>query len=135
MINMKIILTVTPNMTNILATIIMKGIHSTSITKRWLRITGDESFLSQVMNLVERSPAKQITHAGPGQPGRFLADNRGYYRRTHNLRSMVFFTGQSFDFAMNRTVAVMVIPVHTHWGWRFRLLFPDQPALLPLTAF
>ncbi|MDZ7720055.1 MAG: copper-translocating P-type ATPase [Balneolaceae bacterium] len=71
--------------------------------------TGDDSFLSQVMNLVEEAQQSKSRTQDLANRAAFWLTLVAITAGLITFGAWIFFTGQSFDFAMNRTVAVMVI--------------------------
>jgi len=71
--------------------------------------TGDDSFLSQVMNLVEEAQQSKSKTQDLANRAAFWLTIVAITAGLITFGAWIFFTGQSFDFAMNRTVAVMVI--------------------------
>lgn len=71
--------------------------------------TGDDSFLSQVMNLVEQAQQSKSRTQDLANRAAFWLTIVAITAGLITFGAWIFFTGQSFDFAMNRTVAVMVI--------------------------
>jgi len=71
--------------------------------------TGDDWFLSQVMNLVEEAQQSKSKTQDLANRAAFWLTIVAITAGLITFGAWIFFTGQSFDFAMNRTVAVMVI--------------------------
>ena len=71
--------------------------------------TGDQTYLSQVIDMVQARPGDALAHPGPRQPRRAVADlHRAQRRDSARSRSGSSY-GQSFEFALERMVTVMVI--------------------------
>ncbi|PWN05872.1 copper-translocating P-type ATPase [Rhodohalobacter mucosus] len=81
-----------------------KGSLTIEITK-----TGDDSFLSQVMNLVEEAQQSKSRTQDLANRAAFWLTIIAITAGLITFFSWISFTGQEFGFAMNRTVAVMVI--------------------------
>ncbi|MDX1592004.1 MAG: copper-translocating P-type ATPase, partial [Balneolaceae bacterium] len=71
--------------------------------------TGDESFLSQVMNLVEEAQQSKSRTQDLANRAAFWLTIIAITAGLITFIAWTSFTGQEFGFAMNRTVAVMVI--------------------------
>ncbi|MGM0746029.1 MAG: heavy metal translocating P-type ATPase, partial [Bacteroidota bacterium] len=71
--------------------------------------TGDDSFLSQVMNLVKEAQDSKSKTQDLANRAAFWLTIIAITAGLLTFGAWIFFTGESFDFAMNRTVAVMVI--------------------------
>lgn len=71
--------------------------------------TGDDSFLSQVMNLVREAQESKSKTQDLANRAAFWLTLIAITAGLITFISWVSFTGQEFGFAMNRTVAVMVI--------------------------
>lgn len=71
--------------------------------------TGDDSFLSQVMNLVEQAQQSKSKTQDLANRAAFWLTIVAISAGLITFISWISFTGQEFSFAMNRTVAVMVI--------------------------
>ncbi|PKD42474.1 copper-translocating P-type ATPase [Rhodohalobacter barkolensis] len=71
--------------------------------------TGDDSFLSQVMNLVKEAQESKSKTQDLANRAAFWLTIIAITAGLLTFGAWIFFTGESFDFAMNRTVAVMVI--------------------------
>ena len=81
-----------------------KGSLTVEISK-----TGDDSFLSQVMNLVEEAQQSKSRTQDLANRAAFWLTLIAISAGLITFLSWTYFTGQEFSFAMNRTVAVMVI--------------------------
>lgn len=81
-----------------------KGSITVEITK-----TGDESFLSQVVDLVRQAQESKSRTQDLANRAAFWLTIIAITAGLITFGAWVFFTGQEFSFAMNRTVAVMVI--------------------------
>lgn len=81
-----------------------KGSLTIEITK-----TGDDSFLSQVMNLVEEAQQSKSRTQDLANRAAFWLTIIAITAGLITFFSWISFTEQEFGFAMNRTVAVMVI--------------------------
>jgi P-type Cu2+ transporter len=71
--------------------------------------TGDDSFLSQVMNLVKEAQESKSRTQDLANRAAFWLTLVAITAGLLTFAGWVFFTDQEFSFAMNRTVAVMVI--------------------------
>jgi Cu2+-exporting ATPase len=71
--------------------------------------TGDDSFLSQVISLVRDAQESKSRTQDLANRAAFWLTIVAITAGLITFGAWLFFTGQSFDFAMNRTVAVMVI--------------------------
>jgi Cu2+-exporting ATPase len=71
--------------------------------------TGDDSFLSQVISLVRDAQESKSRTQDLANRAAFWLTIVAITAGLITFGTWLFFTGQSFDFAMNRTVAVMVI--------------------------
>jgi Cu2+-exporting ATPase len=81
-----------------------KGSITVEISK-----TGDDSFLSQVIDLVRQAQESKSRTQDLADRAAFWLTIVAITAGLITFGAWIFFTGQSFDFAMNRTVAVMVI--------------------------
>jgi Cu2+-exporting ATPase len=81
-----------------------KGSITVEISK-----TGDDSFLSQVIKLVKDAQESKSRTQDLANRAAFWLTIVAITAGLITFGAWIFFTGQSFDFAMNRTVAVMVI--------------------------
>ncbi|MFN1834259.1 copper-translocating P-type ATPase [Balneola sp. MJW-20] len=70
---------------------------------------GEDSFLSQVMQLVEEAQQSKSRTQNLANRAAFWLTILAITAGLITFFAWIYFTGQSFDFAMNRTVAVMVI--------------------------
>lgn len=97
--------------------------------------TGDESFLSQVMNLVEEAQQSKSRTQDLANRAAFWLTILAITAGLITFGAWIFFTGQSFDFAMNRTVAVMVITCPHALGLAIPLVVSRSTSIAATNGF
>lgn len=97
--------------------------------------TGDESFLSQVMTLVEEAQQSKSRTQDLANRAAFWLTILAITAGLITFGAWVFFTGQSFDFAMNRTVAVMVITCPHALGLAIPLVVSRSTSIAATNGF
>ncbi|MEX2479196.1 MAG: heavy metal translocating P-type ATPase [Gracilimonas sp.] len=97
--------------------------------------TGDDSFLSQVMNLVEEAQQSKSRTQDLANRAAFWLTIVAITAGLITFGAWVFFTGQSFDFAMNRTVAVMVITCPHALGLAIPLVVSRSTSIAAINGF
>lgn len=97
--------------------------------------TGDESFLSQVMNLVEEAQQSKSRTQDLANRAAFWLTIVAITAGLITFGAWIFFTGQSFDFAMNRTVAVMVITCPHALGLAIPLVVSRSTSIAATNGF
>ncbi|MEL7833482.1 heavy metal translocating P-type ATPase [Fodinibius sp. Rm-B-1B1-1] len=97
--------------------------------------TGDDSFLSQVMNLVEEAQQSKSRTQDLANRAAFWLTIVAISAGLITFGAWVFFTGQSFDFAMNRTVAVMVITCPHALGLAIPLVVSRSTSIAATNGF
>jgi Cu2+-exporting ATPase len=105
-----------------------------SITVEILK-TGDDSFLSQVMNLVEEAQQSKSRTQDLANRAAFWLTIVAITAGLITFGAWIFFTGQSFDFAMNRTVAVMVITCPHALGLAIPLVVSRSTSIAATNGF
>ena len=97
--------------------------------------TGDESFLSQVMNLVEEAQQSKSRTQDLANRAAFWLTIVAITAGLITFGAWIFFTGQSFDFAINRTVAVMVITCPHALGLAIPLVVSRSTSIAATNGF
>jgi len=97
--------------------------------------TGDDSFLSQVMNLVEEAQQSKSRTQDLANRAAFWLTIIAITAGLITFAAWIFFTGQSFDFAMNRTVAVMVITCPHALGLAIPLVVSRSTSIAATNGF
>ncbi len=97
--------------------------------------TGDDSFLSQVMNLVEQAQQSKSRTQDLANRAAFWLTIVAITAGLITFGAWIFFTGQSFDFAMNRTVAVMVITCPHALGLAIPLVVSRSTSIAATNGF
>ena len=97
--------------------------------------TGDDSFLSQVMNLVEEAQQSKSRTQDLANRAAFWLTIVAITAGLITFAAWIFFTGQSFDFAMNRTVAVMVITCPHALGLAIPLVVSRSTSIAATNGF
>lgn len=97
--------------------------------------TGDKSFLSQVMNLVEEAQQSKSRTQDLANRAAFWLTILAISAGLITFGAWVFFTGQSFGFAMNRTVAVMVITCPHALGLAIPLVVSRSTSIAATNGF
>jgi len=97
--------------------------------------TGDDSFLSQVMNLVEEAQQSKSRSQDLANRAAFWLTIVAITAGLLTFGAWIFFTGQSFDFAMNRTVAVMVITCPHALGLAIPLVVSRSTSIAATNGF
>ncbi|WP_232803245.1 heavy metal translocating P-type ATPase, partial [Gracilimonas amylolytica] len=97
--------------------------------------TGDDSFLSQVMNLVEEAQQSKSKTQDLANRAAFWLTIVAITAGLITFGAWIFFTGQSFDFAMNRTVAVMVITCPHALGLAIPLVVSRSTSIAATNGF
>jgi len=107
-----------------------KGSITVEISK-----TGDDSFLSQVMNLVKEAQESKSRTQNLANRAAFWLTIVAITAGLITFAAWIFFTGQSFDFAMNRTVAVMVITCPHALGLAIPLVVSRSTSIAATNGF
>lgn len=107
-----------------------KGSITVEISK-----TGDDSFLSQVMKLVEEAQESKSRTQDLANRAAFWLTIIAITAGLITFAAWIFFTGQSFDFAMNRTVAVMVITCPHALGLAIPLVVSRSTSIAATNGF
>jgi len=97
--------------------------------------TGDDSFLSQVMNLVKEAQQSKSRTQDLANRAAFWLTIVAITAGLVTFGAWIFFTGQSFDFAMNRTVAVMVITCPHALGLAIPLVVSRSTSIAATNGF
>jgi Cu2+-exporting ATPase len=97
--------------------------------------TGDDSFLSQVMHLVEEAQQSKSRTQNFANRAAFWLTIVAITAGLITFAAWIFFTGQSFDFAMNRTVAVMVITCPHALGLAIPLVVSRSTSIAATNGF
>jgi len=97
--------------------------------------TGDDSFLSQVMNLVEEAQQSKSRTQDLANRAAFWLTIVAITAGLLTFGAWILFTGQSFDFAMNRTVAVMVITCPHALGLAIPLVVSRSTSIAATNGF
>jgi Cu2+-exporting ATPase len=97
--------------------------------------TGDDSFLSQVMHLVEEAQQSKSRTQNFANRAAFWLTIVAITAGLITFAAWLFFTGQSFDFAMNRTVAVMVITCPHALGLAIPLVVSRSTSIAATNGF
>lgn len=97
--------------------------------------TGDDSFLSQVMHLVEEAQQSKSRTQDFANRAAFWLTIVAITAGLITFAAWIFFTGQSFDFAMNRTVAVMVITCPHALGLAIPLVVSRSTSIAATNGF
>ncbi|MEX0724531.1 MAG: heavy metal translocating P-type ATPase [Gracilimonas sp.] len=97
--------------------------------------TGEDSFLSQVMNLVEEAQQSKSRTQDLANRAAFWLTIVAITAGLITFGAWIFFTGQSFDFAMNRTVAVMVITCPHALGLAIPLVVSRSTSIAATNGF
>jgi Cu2+-exporting ATPase len=97
--------------------------------------TGDDSFLSQVMNLVQEAQQSKSKTQDLANRAAFWLTIVAITAGLITFGAWIFFTGQSFDFAMNRTVAVMVITCPHALGLAIPLVVSRSTSIAATNGF
>jgi Cu2+-exporting ATPase len=97
--------------------------------------TGDDSFLSQVMHLVEEAQQSKSRTQNFANRAAFWLTIVAISAGLITFAAWLFFTGQSFDFAMNRTVAVMVITCPHALGLAIPLVVSRSTSIAATNGF
>ena len=97
--------------------------------------TGDDSFLSQVMTLVEEAQQSKSKTQDLANRAAFWLTIVAITAGLITFGAWIFFTGQSFDFAMNRTVAVMVITCPHALGLAIPLVVSRSTSIAATNGF
>ncbi|WP_069132242.1 copper-translocating P-type ATPase [Rhodohalobacter halophilus] len=97
--------------------------------------TGDDSFLSQVMKLVEEAQQSKSRTQDLANRAAFWLTIVAITAGLITFGAWVFFTGESFDFAMNRTVAVMVITCPHALGLAIPLVVSRSTSIAATNGF
>jgi len=107
-----------------------KGSLTVEISK-----TGENSFLSQVMDLVEKAQQSKSRTQDLANRAAFWLTIVAITAGLLTFGAWIFFTGQSFDFAMNRTVAVMVITCPHALGLAIPLVVSRSTSIAATNGF
>lgn len=97
--------------------------------------TGDDSFLSQVINLVREAQESKSRTQDLANRAAFWLTIVAITAGLLTFGAWIFFTGQSFDFAMNRTVAVMVITCPHALGLAIPLVVSRSTSIAATNGF
>lgn len=97
--------------------------------------TGDDSFLSQVMKLVKEAQESKSRTQDLANRAAFWLTILAITAGLITFAAWVFFTGQSLDFAMNRTVAVMVITCPHALGLAIPLVVSRSTSIAATNGF
>ncbi|MGN8224412.1 MULTISPECIES: copper-translocating P-type ATPase [unclassified Gracilimonas] len=97
--------------------------------------TGDDSFLSQVINLVREAQESKSRTQDLANRAAFWLTIIAITAGLITFGAWIFFTGQSFDFAMNRTVAVMVITCPHALGLAIPLVVSRSTSIAATNGF
>ena len=97
--------------------------------------TGDDSFLSQVINLVRDAQESKSRTQDLANRAAFWLTIIAITAGLITFGTWIFFTGQSFDFAMNRTVAVMVITCPHALGLAIPLVVSRSTSIAATNGF
>jgi len=97
--------------------------------------TGDDSFLSQVMNLVEEAQQSKSRTQDLANRAAFWLTIVAITAGLITFGVWIFFTEQSFDFAINRTVAVMVITCPHALGLAIPLVVSRSTSIAATNGF
>jgi len=97
--------------------------------------TGENSFLSQVMDLVEKAQQNKSRTQDLANRAAFWLTIVAITAGLITFGAWIFFTGQSFDFAMNRTVAVMVITCPHALGLAIPLVVSRSTSIAATNGF
>ncbi|WP_103665350.1 heavy metal translocating P-type ATPase, partial [Gracilimonas amylolytica] len=97
--------------------------------------TGDDSFLSQVINLVREAQESKSRTQDLANRAAFWLTIVAITAGLITFGAWIFFTGQSFDFAMNRTVAVMVITCPHALGLAIPLVVSRSTSIAATNGF
>jgi len=97
--------------------------------------TGDDSFLSQVINLVRQAQESKSRTQDLANRAAFWLTIVAITAGLITFGAWIFFTGQSFDFAMNRTVAVMVITCPHALGLAIPLVVSRSTSIAATNGF
>ena len=97
--------------------------------------TGDDSFLSQVINLVRDAQESKSRTQDLANRAAFWLTIIAITAGLTTFGAWIFFTGQSFDFAMNRTVAVMVITCPHALGLAIPLVVSRSTSIAATNGF
>ena len=97
--------------------------------------TGENSFLSQVMDLVEKAQQSKSRTQDLANRAAFWLTIVAITAGLITFGAWIFFTGQSFDFAMNRTVAVMVITCPHALGLAIPLVVSRSTSIAATNGF
>jgi Cu2+-exporting ATPase len=97
--------------------------------------TGEDSFLSQVMDLVEKAQQSKSRTQDLANRAAFWLTIVAITAGLITFGAWIFFTGQSFDFAMNRTVAVMVITCPHALGLAIPLVVSRSTSIAATNGF
>ncbi|SHE57622.1 Cu2+-exporting ATPase [Fodinibius roseus] len=107
-----------------------KGSVTVQISK-----TGDDSFLSQVISLVREAQESKSRTQDLANRAAFWLTIVAITAGLLTFGAWIFFTGQSFDFAMNRTVAVMVITCPHALGLAIPLVVSRSTSIAATNGF
>ncbi len=107
-----------------------KGSITVQISK-----TGDDSFLSQVISLVREAQESKSRTQDLANRAAFWLTIVAITAGLITFGAWIFFTGQSFDFAMNRTVAVMVITCPHALGLAIPLVVSRSTSIAATNGF
>jgi len=107
-----------------------KGSLTVEISK-----TGENSFLSQVMDLVEKAQQSKSRTQDLANRAAFWLTIVAITAGLLTFGAWIFFTCQSFDFAMNRTVAVMVITCPHALGLAIPLVVSRSTSIAATNGF
>ncbi|MDZ7806039.1 MAG: HAD-IC family P-type ATPase [Gracilimonas sp.] len=97
--------------------------------------TGDDSFLSQVIDLVREAQESKSRTQDLANRAAFWLTIIAITAGLITFGAWIFFTGQSFDFAMNRTVAVMVITCPHALGLAIPLVVSRSTSIAATNGF
>ena len=97
--------------------------------------TGDDSFLSQVIDLVREAQVSKSRTQDLANRAAFWLTIVAITAGLITFGAWIFFTGQSFDFAMNRTVAVMVITCPHALGLAIPLVVSRSTSIAATNGF
>ncbi|MCP9293026.1 heavy metal translocating P-type ATPase [Gracilimonas sediminicola] len=97
--------------------------------------TGDDSFLSQVISLVREAQESKSRTQDLANRAAFWLTIVAITAGLITFGAWIFFTGQSFDFAMNRTVAVMVITCPHALGLAIPLVVSRSTSIAATNGF
>ncbi|MEX2604715.1 MAG: heavy metal translocating P-type ATPase, partial [Gracilimonas sp.] len=97
--------------------------------------TGDDSFLSQVIDLVREAQESKSRTQDLANRAAFWLTIIAITAGLLTFGAWIFFTGQSFDFAMNRTVAVMVITCPHALGLAIPLVVSRSTSIAATNGF